>query len=116
MQQTADFILFQSYYFGVFLFGKDSHAASLRCQQEDHVGKTAIILSSNKKPQLLNGCCTLYPWLVAKAAKVERNDTNNGVIHWTSKTLFESQSWEKCEQAEKSGEILASWNLSVRQS
>ena len=98
MQQTADFILFQSYYFGVFLFGKDSHAASLRCQQEDHVGKTAIILSSNKKPQLSKVFCSMYSCLVGKAANVGRNNTiNNGVTRLTSDTLFESQSWKNGE-------------------
>ena len=58
------------------------------------VVKTAIILSSNKTPQPLNGFCRMYPGLVGKAAKVGRSNTN-GVTHLTSKTLFESQSWKK---------------------
>ena len=58
------------------------------------VWKTAIISSSNKRPQLLKGFCSMHPGLVGEAAKVGRNNTN-GVTHLTSKTLFESQSWEK---------------------
>ena len=61
---------------------------SLRCQQEDPVGETPIILSSNKRPQLLKGFCSMYSGVVGKAAKVGRNNTNG-------KTLFESLSWKK---------------------
>ena len=79
------------------------------------VGKTAILLSSNKRPPPLKGFDSMHPGLVGKAAKVGRNNAN-GVTNLSSKTLFESQSWKKNgSKPQKSGKMLASQNLFVRQ-
>ena len=86
--------------FNLLVWQRLTYRESLRCQQKDHAGETAIILgqvTTSHSFWKYSAACTLVLW-----AKLQNW---GGMIlmvwHLTSKTLFESQSWKKCEQAAK---------------